>query len=59
MKGPQCRYTNKLTRCSGEAVDPLGEVLLCEMHLARALELLRRRLPHLFLAKPRQPKVEA
>lgn len=39
----RCRYTGKYQRCTGEAVDPIGEVLLCTEHLARAVELLRSR----------------
>lgn len=37
-----CRYTGKYLRCTGEAVDPIGEVLLCTTHLAMALELVQR-----------------
>ena len=31
-----CRGAN---RCESEAVDPDGEILICQSHLARALEL--------------------
>ncbi len=45
MKAPvgviRCRYTGKYQRCTGEAIDPVGEVLLCHEHLARTIELLR------------------
>lgn len=40
----RCRYLDRYdNRCTGEAVDPEGEVLLCITHLGRALELFRRR----------------
>lgn len=39
-----CRYLDHHSnRCTGEAVDPAGEILLCVAHLARALELVRNR----------------
>lgn len=39
-----CRVANRLgDLCTGEAVDPDGEILLCLKHLGRALELFRRR----------------
>ncbi len=45
MKAPvgviRCRYTGKYQRCGEVAVDPYGEVLLCQGHLARTIELLR------------------
>jgi hypothetical protein len=37
----RCRYLGKFNRCTAEAVDPVGEVLLCAQHLARAIEFLR------------------
>ena len=42
----RCRYLvtgkhDSLDRCTAEAVDSLGEILLCTHHLALALELLR------------------
>ena len=38
-----CRYLCQGTQgqCTAEAVDPVGEILLCSKHLARTLELLR------------------
>lgn len=40
----RCRYLDiRENRCTAEAADPLGEILLCPAHLARALELIRRR----------------
>ena len=40
----RCRYLDRNSnQCTGEAVDPLGEVLLCTRHLARALELVQAR----------------
>ena len=37
-----CRYLRRdNNQCTGEAVDPNGEILLCTKHLARALELVR------------------
>ena len=36
----RCRMTTRLSnRCQAEAVDPLGEILICQRHLALALEL--------------------
>jgi hypothetical protein len=37
---PQCRYAVKYEPCGNEAVDPLGEVLICHRHLALTIELL-------------------
>lgn len=38
----RCRYLNRTNDpCTGEAVDPHGEVLLCTRHLALAMELVR------------------
>lgn len=46
-----CRYLNRVSdQCTGEAVDPDGEVLLCSKHLAAATELVRRRLEAVGLA---------
>lgn len=42
-KTVQCRYTGKYQRCGNQAVDPVGEVLLCTEHLGRTMELLRAR----------------
>lgn len=40
----RCRYLDiRANRCTAEAVDELGEILLCTHHLAKALEMLRRR----------------
>ena len=39
---PQCRYTNKNTRCPGRATSATGEVLLCEAHLKLTVQLLLR-----------------
>lgn len=40
----RCRYLDRFGgQCTGEPVDPDGEVLLCTRHLARALELLQRK----------------
>lgn len=38
-----CRVLRRGTsgQCTGEAVDPNGELLICSRHLARAIELLR------------------
>jgi hypothetical protein len=42
----RCRLLDgRLNRCANPAADPVGEIALCARHLARALELLRRRLP--------------
>lgn len=39
----RCRYLGRRDEpCTAEAVDPLGEILLCERHLGRAVELLNR-----------------
>lgn len=39
-----CRYTRRDGNlCTGEAVDPDGEVLLCVKHLGRAMEMIRGR----------------
>lgn len=42
-RNPQCRYTGKFHRCPNEAVDAVGEVLLCIEHLGRTVELLQAR----------------
>lgn len=42
-KTAQCRYTGRYQRCTSPAIDPVGEVLLCHEHLARAMELLKAR----------------
>jgi hypothetical protein len=43
-KAMKCRYLNRYAvQCTGEAVDPDGEVLLCTRHLGNALELLKVR----------------
>lgn len=43
-----CRYSDRHgNQCTGQAVDAEGELLLCEKHLARALELLARKIPGL------------
>lgn len=40
-KTAKCRvYTRYANRCTGDAIDPLGEVLLCQRHLAAAMQLL-------------------
>lgn len=39
---PQCRYAGKYHRCGERAIDPVGEVLLCETHLTLTIELARR-----------------
>lgn len=37
-----CRYLDRHgNRCTGEAVDDQGELLLCVRHLAAAIELIR------------------
>lgn len=37
-----CRYLRRdSNQCTGEAVDPDGEILLCTKHLARALQLVQ------------------
>lgn len=37
-----CRYLNRhADQCTGEAVQPDAEVLLCTRHLAAAIEFLR------------------
>lgn len=39
----RCRYTSRYgDRCTGQAVDDLGEIILCAFHLGLALEMLRR-----------------
>jgi hypothetical protein len=41
-KAMTCRYLNRYAvQCTGEPVDPDGEVLLCTRHLGNALELLK------------------
>lgn len=38
----RCRYLRRNNdQCTGEVVDPDGEILLCTKHLARALELVQ------------------
>ena len=42
----RCRYLasgkrGSLDRCTAEAVDPVGEIILCISHLALALELIQ------------------
>ena len=38
----RCTVQNRFRDpCTGEAVDPVGEILLCPRHLAAAVELLR------------------
>jgi len=38
----RCRYRRRNDEmCTGEVVDPDGEVLLCGKHLARALQLVQ------------------
>lgn len=37
----RCRFYSKhANRCTGEAVDPAGEILICQRHLGFAMELL-------------------
>jgi hypothetical protein len=37
----RCRYLRRNdVLCTGEAVDPDGEILLCTKHLARAMRLV-------------------
>jgi hypothetical protein len=36
----RCRMISRREQCTGEAVDPLGEILICRRHLALAIELL-------------------
>lgn len=41
----RCRYQRRNNElCTGEAVDPNGEILLCTKHLARALTLVQIRM---------------
>jgi hypothetical protein len=41
----RCRYLGRNeNRCTNEAADPEGEILLCQHHLSRAIELIGRRL---------------
>lgn len=41
----RCRYlADRLNRCTSEAVDDSGEIILCYRHLGRALELIQRKL---------------
>lgn len=50
----RCRYlVEHNDPCSGEAVDPVGEILLCARHLGLALELVNRRTA-LILPRKRQ-----
>lgn len=38
----RCRYLRRNDeQCTAEAVDPVGEVLLCTKHLGRAMEMLK------------------
>ncbi|MEK8107423.1 hypothetical protein NKG94_23900 [Micromonospora sp. M12] len=38
----RCRYRRRNDdMCTGEVVDPHGEILLCGKHLARALQLVQ------------------
>lgn len=40
----RCRYLHAdPVQCTGEAVDPDGDVLLCTSHLSRALQLIADR----------------
>lgn len=40
----RCRYRRRNDdMCTGEAVNPDGEVLLCTKHLARAMQMVRAR----------------
>lgn len=36
----RCRYLKAAGQCTAEAVDPTGEILLCMVHLGRAMRLL-------------------
>lgn len=37
-----CRFYDRYARrCTGEAVDPAGEILICQRHLGYAIELLK------------------
>jgi hypothetical protein len=37
----RCRYLDRFGgQCTGQPVDPMGEVLLCRRHLALTIELL-------------------
>ncbi len=42
----QCQYlrSNLKGRCTAEAADPNGEVILCAHHLALAMELVQNRM---------------
>jgi hypothetical protein len=55
-RGPQCRYTSKHQRCGNEAVDPVGEVLLCQHHLALTIELLAAHGYTVMLPKSSRPR---
>ena len=38
-----CRYLRRdSNQCTGEAVDPDGEILLCTKHMARAVVLMQQ-----------------
>lgn len=38
----RCRYLRRNSQqCTGEAVDPDGDILLCTKHLARAIAMVR------------------
>lgn len=41
----RCRYLRRgaAGQCTAEAVDELGEIMLCQHHLARTMELLASR----------------
>ncbi|MDG4809932.1 hypothetical protein O7634_24540 [Micromonospora sp. WMMD1120] len=46
----RCRYIRRNSlQCTGEAVDPDGEILLCGKYLARALQLVQI---HMASARP-------
>lgn len=41
----RCRMLNSTSdRCTAEALDPQGEVLICQRHAALVMELVRARL---------------
>jgi hypothetical protein len=39
-KTVQCRYTDKLRRCPNPAVESTGDVLLCNAHILKTIQLL-------------------
>ena len=42
----RCRYQpDGSNPCTAEAVEAMGEIIMCAGHLAAALELLKRRMP--------------